>query len=1145
MIMNKKSHKALVSAAVMSLVLTSTLSTTNLQAASEVTRMPGADRFTTAQTVAKESFKKAENVILVNGLGYADSVSATPFAKLKNAPILLTDTLDKPSKDLLTTLTELGAKNIYIVGGKGVVTQTMEKELAKNYTVERIGGNSRYETNAEIAKKVLAKTKAEKAILVNGQDGYADALSVASIAATKGYPIIFGNKNEVPTTIKDAIKDIKEILAVGGEGVLPETVLKAVEAKRIAKGADRFGTNLKVLEHFNGDLKFDNIFVAAGGDDSKSKFADALVASAAAAKHGVPVVLTGLGANKENVDKSVKYIKGKMGDKTKVTVVGGINSVSEAIEKEFKEKKEEVGKAEVKSVEAINLNQIKVVFDTKVHSSTAKDVRNYELDGVRLSKENAIGVSKDGGILITLAKEQAQEKEKTLKIRKGILTDDKSKFIKEKEFKVKFKDLTAPTIKKVEAKANRKVIMEFSEAIFIKGGDKNQALKILAEQLEINGESIDKIGFESSLSKLKNSLKAKETNQDGFYIDGVEYHLEELLPSGTNKLYIPEGKNGQYLSDAAGWVIKENTINFKIEEVTGKAKFKSIKGGTDGNIYVDFDRAMDKNSLKQCKIILNDSDEIQHKAKLAKSDTQIKFEDIANIRTGINAIEISKDLKDAYENKIEDEIRVTFTATKDETKPEVKYVLTVDENTIRVIYSKDVLENVARNIGNYTLKDSKGNKVTISRVEKVSADIYDVILKERLDGLKYTLAVNNTMDPSGNIMSDYITTIKGAEVTPIINEVINMGKEKDGKRERIAILFGQEMKSSTINKVNNYKFKDADGKVRDLPSDTKITVSRDGKIARLELPEAYVVKEKDKKIDDKLSPKIVIAIIIKDNVESASGVKMEAGETQDIKALSASKVKICAEPMTLKKDDDTVIVELKYTGSIDKVENKDKFKFKAGEKEIITNRINVKGDFIEFRFKDEDADLIERAGVDVQLIELGEVIDFAGQTTDKEDLKENKFKGIYHNEIAPELLYKKNSGYINVEKGDKAGDKDWIVNVVEGKITIKFNTKIDKRSSNKDCFTFISDQSSNLEIKSTEVKDNTIIYTLTEEGKKRLQKVKADGKDLTHEIIVIPKDVQRIESKEDLDGNSKKFKSLEKGEKLKFRVTVKEEDIKN
>lgn len=79
--MSKRSHKALASATVMSLILTSTLTATNVQAAAEVTRMPGADRFATAQEVATQAFGKAENVVLVNGLGYADAVSATPFAK--------------------------------------------------------------------------------------------------------------------------------------------------------------------------------------------------------------------------------------------------------------------------------------------------------------------------------------------------------------------------------------------------------------------------------------------------------------------------------------------------------------------------------------------------------------------------------------------------------------------------------------------------------------------------------------------------------------------------------------------------------------------------------------------------------------------------------------------------------------------------------------------------------------------------------------------------------------------------------------------------------------------------------------------------------------------------------------------------------
>ena len=53
--------------------------------------------------------------------------------------------------------------------------------------MERIAGNAkdgRYGTNAEVAKRVIEKTGAKGGILVSAQ-GYADALSVASIAATK------------------------------------------------------------------------------------------------------------------------------------------------------------------------------------------------------------------------------------------------------------------------------------------------------------------------------------------------------------------------------------------------------------------------------------------------------------------------------------------------------------------------------------------------------------------------------------------------------------------------------------------------------------------------------------------------------------------------------------------------------------------------------------------------------------------------------------------------------------------------------------------------------------------------------------------------------------------------------------------------
>lgn len=324
----KKRNRAIASTTVLSLILTSTMTMTNVQAADGVTRVTGTDRENTSMEVAKEVFGTAETVVLVNGYGYADAVSATPLAKALDAPILLTNNVDYPSYKLTSTLNKLGTKKIVLVGGTGVITPALESELERNYKVERIGGNSRYETNAAVAKKVLNLTGEKSAILVSGE-GYADALSVASIAANKGVPILFGNSAEVPYEVRSVARGLN-VMAVGGSGVLPEYVLNTVDATRVAEGASRFDTNLAVLKYFKKDLKLDNIYVAAGGSKA-TDFADALVASAAAAKVGAPVVLTGVGANGSAVDKANKYVKDNITKDSKVTIVGGKGSVSESI----------------------------------------------------------------------------------------------------------------------------------------------------------------------------------------------------------------------------------------------------------------------------------------------------------------------------------------------------------------------------------------------------------------------------------------------------------------------------------------------------------------------------------------------------------------------------------------------------------------------------------------------------------------------------------------------------------------------------------------------------------------------------------------------------------------------------------------------
>ncbi|MEL5864038.1 hypothetical protein [Clostridium cochlearium] len=187
-------------------------------------------------------------------------------------------------------------------------------------------------------------------------------------------------------------------------------------------------------------------------------------------------------------------------------------------------KKNQMVKNEVQSIEALNLNQVKIVFASKVDEDAAKDVTNYELDGDTLIRE----IKKDGNIIqyanakavlqdddrtvvLTLAEKQEQHDEVTVKVRKGVLTEDKTKNVKEYEKDVIFKDLVAPKVEKVSVRGNSKITVEFSEAIYIDNAkDDVDAAKKLAEKFEINGQSIYSMGLDNEYTKVKDSLQLKD-----------------------------------------------------------------------------------------------------------------------------------------------------------------------------------------------------------------------------------------------------------------------------------------------------------------------------------------------------------------------------------------------------------------------------------------------------------------------------------------------------------------------------------------------------------------------------------------------------------------------------------------------------------
>ncbi|MBY6899724.1 cell wall-binding repeat-containing protein [Clostridium botulinum] len=335
--MNKKGTRVLASATAIGIVLTM-LPSGNVKAApGDVNKMPGKDRYETAANVATANWKEGtENVIIASGEGYADSLSASVLARKLNAPIILTKSqeLHKSAKEALKTLK---AKNLHVIGGNASVSQSIRDDLKKEgYALTELGGKTRFETNLAIANYLVENhnVKADEILVVNGKDGFSDALSASPVAAAKGKILLIVGKD--PSTADLAAKFIEEhnskVTVIGTEKVIPKTVYDKLGAKeRVTGGANRFETNLSIMKHFK--LHTDKLYVANATGDG---YADALVASALAGRTASQLILTHTKDSQETKN-AIDYIKSIKNDKTEVGLVGGNSVIPEEVVDKIKE----------------------------------------------------------------------------------------------------------------------------------------------------------------------------------------------------------------------------------------------------------------------------------------------------------------------------------------------------------------------------------------------------------------------------------------------------------------------------------------------------------------------------------------------------------------------------------------------------------------------------------------------------------------------------------------------------------------------------------------------------------------------------------------------------------------------------------------
>lgn len=255
------------------------------QATSINLRLAGSDRYDTAVAIAKAGWAQSDYAILAFGENFPDALAAAPLAKKYNAPILLTDSVSL-TQVTKQALSDLKVRKVIIIGGTGVISQNVQESLeASGITTSRIAGNDRFETSVKIAEQL---GQVSSVAIVNG-NGFADALSIGTVAGLKGMPILLvDNSGELPDSVRAylATQNIVNSYVIGGTAVIKDSLVSSLPSPTRLSGVDRYATNIAVLNQFASSFDSKAICMATG-----EGFADALTGTAYSIKNNLPILL--------------------------------------------------------------------------------------------------------------------------------------------------------------------------------------------------------------------------------------------------------------------------------------------------------------------------------------------------------------------------------------------------------------------------------------------------------------------------------------------------------------------------------------------------------------------------------------------------------------------------------------------------------------------------------------------------------------------------------------------------------------------------------------------------------------------------------------------------------------------------------------
>lgn len=201
---------------------------------------------------------------------------------------------------------------------------------------QRISGENRYETSAEVAATVEDETVATNTVIVANGENFPDALAAASLTNANS-PILLVQANAIPSSVRDRMNRIADtaddVLIIGGTAAVSDEVLSEIEdifddsdVTRIA-GDDRYATAAAVA----AEVGYESMVLIVSGQS----WADAVTVGSYASDNDVPILL----ANSSGLPDATSAALEDALDEgvTRAIIVGGTSVVGGSAEEQLVE----------------------------------------------------------------------------------------------------------------------------------------------------------------------------------------------------------------------------------------------------------------------------------------------------------------------------------------------------------------------------------------------------------------------------------------------------------------------------------------------------------------------------------------------------------------------------------------------------------------------------------------------------------------------------------------------------------------------------------------------------------------------------------------------------------------------------------------